>query len=120
MSDIEKFYKEDYLKPLTGHSHLLAYDWSKEGNYSDVCDDLEELDLNDTKDEKLNDWVFTTTWDLIALRRVYDQDVYKIYCKMYQDTDRVNWPHELYWSPYELEALDKAYKKVNILFFYHY
>ncbi|XP_076232586.1 NADH dehydrogenase (ubiquinone) subunit ND-42 isoform X2 [Calliopsis andreniformis] len=111
LSDLEKQYKEQYLKVLSNHSHLLIYDWSKGVNYMDLCDNIESLDLNST-DEKLTDWIFESTSELTELRYLYDNNIYSIYCHMYRRVEDVDWPRELYWTPDEAGTREELYEQV--------
>lgn len=59
LADLDTVTKEKVLSPLTTHSEIMIYDWSKEGNPLDIIHDIENADLEEDADrEKFQDWVF--------------------------------------------------------------
>lgn len=77
LTDLENATKEKCLSWLSSHSHILIYDWSKEGNNIDVIQDIETLDFEeDQYKEKLQDWVFVDTDQLINFLERYQNKTY--------------------------------------------
>ncbi|KAL0129498.1 hypothetical protein PUN28_001636 [Cardiocondyla obscurior] len=74
LQDIETFYKLDYLKNITEHSHVLIYDWTNEGNVDYMIEDIEELNFDYEKTEKkMSDWRFESV-DVLRNKRVHYMD----------------------------------------------
>lgn len=89
LTDLENSVKEKCLSWLSSHSHILIYDWSKEGNNIDVIQDIETLDFEeDQHKEKLQDWVFVDTDQLINFLEMY-QDKKYIFDYMNQKTEPI-------------------------------
>lgn len=89
LTDLENSVKEKCLSWLSPHSHILIYDWSKEGNNIDVIQDIETLDFEeDQHKEKLQDWVFVDTDQLINFLEMY-QDKKYIFDYMNQKTEPI-------------------------------
>ncbi|XP_054009728.1 NADH dehydrogenase [ubiquinone] 1 alpha subcomplex subunit 10, mitochondrial [Hylaeus anthracinus] len=107
LTDLENVYKEKYLKKMADHSHLLIYDWSKEGDLTSVVEDIEELDLANYEQNKMSDWVFNEPDEIIKLRYQYGQDRYTIFRDMVQFNEP-DFPSELIWTPEEVIAMDEA------------
>lgn len=115
LADLERLYKDRYLKELSHSSHLLIYDWSKEGVLEDVVEDIEVLDFDSDTDGKLTDWRFASISDIISYRSTYDDNLSTLYNEMYKDDEKVNWPRELYLSAEEQETTDDVFDNVSIL-----
>ena len=109
IADLERIYKDRYLKELSHSSNLLIYDWSKEGDLEDVVEDVEALDFDGGMDGKLSDWTFASISDIVSYRRTYDEEMFKLYNELYRDDERVNWPRELYLTAEEQETTDKVF-----------
>lgn len=59
LQDIENIYKLEYLKNITTHSHVLIYDWTKEGDITTIVEDIEMLNFDyDKNEKKMADWTF--------------------------------------------------------------
>ncbi|CAL1682917.1 unnamed protein product [Lasius platythorax] len=72
LQDIEKIYKQDYLKNIITHSHVLVYDWTNEGDVSTIIEDIELLNFDyDKKAEKMADWRFESVQELRTKRQLY-------------------------------------------------
>jgi len=73
LQDIENLYKLDYLKNITSHSHVLVYDWTKEGDILSIVEDIEMLnfDYEDKNAKKMSDWRFESVQDLRTKRQYY-------------------------------------------------
>lgn len=58
LEEIEKQYKQNYLKEITKHADLLVYDWSVEGDMEIVVEDIEAIDFDrfDIQDAQMKDW----------------------------------------------------------------
>ncbi|XP_076684195.1 NADH dehydrogenase (ubiquinone) subunit ND-42 [Andrena cerasifolii] len=110
LADLEKIYKDRYLKETAHSSHLLIYDWSKEGNVEDIVEDIEALDFDNEVDGKLTDWTFASISDVVSHRRTYDENMSQLYNEMYRDDERVNWPRELYLTAEEQETVDNVFE----------
>lgn len=97
LQDIEDIYKQDYLKDIVKHSHVLVYDWTTEGDPMTVVDDIEELNFNIYEPwGKMADWIFETTQEL-RTKRSYFQDRYylhKDYTSMDQDVPELSYTAE--------------------------
>ncbi|KAK9869964.1 hypothetical protein WA026_006061 [Henosepilachna vigintioctopunctata] len=73
LTEMEKHYKQNYLKEMSKHSALLIYDWSDGGDPEVVVEDIERVDFNrhDNQDLKFKDWVQHLEEDWAYLRRKY-------------------------------------------------
>ncbi|KAL3266135.1 hypothetical protein HHI36_010320 [Cryptolaemus montrouzieri] len=73
LTEIEKQYKQNYLKEMSKHSELLIYDWSDGGDPEVVVEDIERIDFDnyDAQDVKMKDWDHYNEEDWAALRRKY-------------------------------------------------
>jgi len=58
LEKLEYNYKHCYLKTITQHAELLAYDWSSPGEAEVVVEDIERIDFDrfDIHDPKMEDW----------------------------------------------------------------
>ena len=110
LADLERIYKDRYLKESALSSHLLIYDWSKGGNLEDVVEDIEALDFDNEVDGKLTDWTFASISDIISYRRTYDVNMSQLYNEMYRNDEKVNWPRELYLDAEEQETMDNVFE----------
>lgn len=73
LQDIENIYKLDYLKNIMLHSHVLVYDWIKEGSISSIVEDIESLNFDYEKNEKkMSDWRFESVQELRTKRKHYE------------------------------------------------
>lgn len=73
LQDIENMYKMDYLKNIMSHSHVLVYDWIKEGDVTSIVEDIESLNFDYDKDEKkMSDWRFESIQELRNRRKHYE------------------------------------------------
>ncbi|XP_076180055.1 NADH dehydrogenase (ubiquinone) subunit ND-42 [Ptiloglossa arizonensis] len=104
LTDMENIYKEQILKKLGHHSHLLIYDWSKAGDLTTVVENIEEIDFDNYEDNKLSDWVFNTTGDLLEVRHAVDSKRPQMFMSLY-DSKLLSWPRELYWETEEERTL---------------
>ena len=111
IADLERIYKDRYLKESSHSSHVLIYDWSKEGAIEDVVEDMEALnfDIDIDTDAKLSDWTFASISDIVSYRRMFDEDMDMLYNEMYKEDERVDWPRELYLSAEEQATTDKVF-----------
>ncbi|XP_039301857.1 NADH dehydrogenase [ubiquinone] 1 alpha subcomplex subunit 10, mitochondrial [Solenopsis invicta] len=76
LQDIENIYKLDYLKNIVTHSHVLIYDWTTEGDVSNIVEDIEMLNFDYDKDaSKMSDWTFENVQE-IRTKRLYYEDRY--------------------------------------------
>ena len=110
LADLERIYKHRYMKELSHSSHLLIYDWSKEGDLEDLVEDIEALDFTSDVEGRLSDWTFASISDIVSYRRTYDEDMDMLYNIMYRDDERVDWPRELYLTAEEQEISDKIFE----------
>lgn len=113
LTDMENIYKEQILKKLGHHSHLLIYDWSKAGDLTTVVENIEEIDFDNYEDNKLSDWVFNTTGDLLEVRHAVDSKRPQMFMSLY-DSKLLSWPRELYWETEEERTLKNVLENVSI------
>lgn len=68
--DMERIYKQTYLKEITQHAELLVYDWSNGGETEVVVEDIERIDFDrfDHYDPKMKDWRLNNEWDWCEMR----------------------------------------------------
>lgn len=73
LTDMERQYKQNYLKEISKHAELLVYDWSEEGDAEVVVEDIERIDFDrfDIQDIKMIDWNQEVEEDWAVLRRRY-------------------------------------------------
>lgn len=66
-------YKQKYLKSITEHAELVAYDWSVPGEAEVVVEDIERIDFDrfDIHDPKMEDWRLKEAWDWNEKRYEY-------------------------------------------------
>lgn len=113
LTDLENSTKEKCLSWLSSHSHILIYDWSKEGNNIDIIQDIETLDFEeDQYKEKLKDWVFVDTDQLINFLEMY-QYKKSIFDYMNQKTEPIV-ATDMYLINDEKEIQEKILKSVSI------
>ncbi|EFN82051.1 NADH dehydrogenase [ubiquinone] 1 alpha subcomplex subunit 10, mitochondrial [Harpegnathos saltator] len=106
LTDIETSYKQNYLKKVMSHSHVLMYDWTEEGDVMSVIDDIEELNFNIyDKNGKMADWIFETVQELRIKRTYLHERFY-----LHQDylTIDLNVP-ELAYTPDEVKEIHENY-----------
>ncbi|XP_076653357.1 NADH dehydrogenase (ubiquinone) subunit ND-42 [Halictus rubicundus] len=87
LTDLEQAYKEKYLKYMSTHTHILAYDWSKEADLNGITEDIDKLNLDDYTTDMLQDWVFNSREDAAYLRQYLDQDRFELYTVMLTECD---------------------------------
>ncbi|ODN01344.1 NADH dehydrogenase [ubiquinone] 1 alpha subcomplex subunit 10, mitochondrial [Orchesella cincta] len=70
---LEKKYKHDFLKSITTHAELLAYDWSTPGDAEIIVEDIERIDFDrfDLHDPKMEDWRIKQDYDWCEKRWNY-------------------------------------------------
>ncbi|XP_049879716.1 NADH dehydrogenase [ubiquinone] 1 alpha subcomplex subunit 10, mitochondrial [Pectinophora gossypiella] len=59
LCEIEKQYKDKYLRDIATHAELLVYDWSGGGEVEVVVEDIERLNFDqytEREDPKMKDW----------------------------------------------------------------
>lgn len=58
LEKLEHNYKQIYLKKISQHAELLAYDWSSPGDPEVIVEDIERIDFDrfDIHDPKMQDW----------------------------------------------------------------
>ncbi|CAG0914907.1 unnamed protein product [Notodromas monacha] len=78
VSDLENFYKHEYLKGIEEHAHLLVYDWNEAPEAGDVegmIEDIERLEFakheEDEHDPKMKDWWWPVEEELAEKRYKY-------------------------------------------------
>ncbi|XP_034933991.1 NADH dehydrogenase [ubiquinone] 1 alpha subcomplex subunit 10, mitochondrial [Chelonus insularis] len=76
LSNIERYYKDNYLPTISNHAHTLVYDWTNEGDMIFIVDDIEQLQFENYPREnpKMGDWKFDTRDDQRAARGFYAND----------------------------------------------
>lgn len=76
LTDLDYFYKQEFLKEISVTSELLVYDWSNGGETEIVVEDIERIDFNrfDKHDKKLKEWRKPQEWDWCELRQKYTND----------------------------------------------
>lgn len=64
LSNMEKHYKQRYLKEISAHSELLVYDWTDHGDVEVVVEDIERIDFDsyEKHDPKMHDWRKPDEW----------------------------------------------------------
>ncbi|XP_046615705.1 NADH dehydrogenase [ubiquinone] 1 alpha subcomplex subunit 10, mitochondrial [Neodiprion virginianus] len=92
LTDIENLYKQQYLKQMSEHAHILIYDWSEGGDPEVVIEDIERLnfDADDRDDLKFRDWQFWDANDWSDTRRIYADE--KMSFKVLFNLGEVNAP----------------------------
>ncbi|XP_076299069.1 NADH dehydrogenase (ubiquinone) subunit ND-42 [Lasioglossum baleicum] len=110
LTDLEQAYKEKYLKYMSDHTHILAYDWSKEADLNGITDDINKLNLDDYSTDMLRDWVFNSREDAALLREFIDQERIDLYLNMLKACDALV-TDDLFLSPDENYAEEKAIKE---------
>jgi len=65
LEKLEYVYKHEYLKNITQHAELVAYDWSTPGDAEVIVEDIERIDFDrfDIHDPKMEDWRLKEDWD---------------------------------------------------------
>lgn len=65
LEKLERNYKHGYLKSITEHAELVAYDWSTPGDAEVMVEDIEKIDFDrfDIHDPKMADWRLMESWD---------------------------------------------------------
>ncbi|KAI5631049.1 deoxynucleoside kinase domain-containing protein [Phthorimaea operculella] len=61
LSEVERQYKNKYLRDIATHAELLVYDWSGGGEVEVVVEDIERLNFDqytEREDPKMKDWRF--------------------------------------------------------------
>lgn len=58
-------YKYDYLKKISEHAELVAYDWNTPGDGEVMVEDIERIDFDrfSIHDPKMEDWRLKDEWD---------------------------------------------------------
>ncbi|XP_023016004.2 NADH dehydrogenase (ubiquinone) subunit ND-42 [Leptinotarsa decemlineata] len=86
LAEIEKQYKQNYLKEISKHADMLIYDWSNEGDIEIVVEDIERIDFNrfDIQDSQMKDWVYRLEEEWGCLRYKYADKKEKLmnYCNV--------------------------------------
>lgn len=109
LQDIENMYKLDYLKNITSHSHVLVYDWTKEGNITSIVEDIESLNFDYEKlEKKMSDWRFESVQELRTKRKLYEN---RYYLHMDYFRNEYNVP-ELHYTAEEDEERERVMKMV--------
>lgn len=77
LQDIEKIYKQQYLKDISTHAELLIYDWSNHGETEVVVEDIERIDFDrfDKDDSHMRDWRMENEEDWTEARARYMENV---------------------------------------------
>lgn len=70
LNDMERIYKQQYLKEITQHAELLVYDWTNGGETEVVVEDIERIDFDnfDHYDPKMKDWRMANEWEYCEMR----------------------------------------------------
>lgn len=134
LTDLEQAYKEKYLKYMSDHTHLLAYDWSKEADLNGITEDIDKLNLDDYSTDMLRDWLFNSREDVARLREYIDLERFDLYTSMLkecdslvtedlyfedeesfaeEDTIKKHFPSQRYSTGYNPEMGDKVFNKGN-------
>ncbi|KAJ8985906.1 hypothetical protein NQ317_010663 [Molorchus minor] len=86
LGEMEKQYKQNYLKEIGKHAELLVYDWTNEGDIEIIVEDIERIDFdkNDKQDHYLKDWDQESEEDWAVLRHTYadKKDNLLCYCNI--------------------------------------
>lgn len=63
-------YKHGYLKTITKHAEMVAYDWATPGEAEVIVEDIERIDFDrfDIHDPKMEDWRHRDSEDWNELR----------------------------------------------------
>lgn len=131
LQDIENIYKQDYLKNIITHSHVLVYDWTKEGDISTIVEDIEFLNFDyDKKAQKMADWTFESVQELRTKREIYtnryflhidymrnELSVSELYYTAEQDEERYNILRQVPGDKYA-KGFNKSMGDKNILWKY--
>lgn len=111
LQDIENLYKLDYLKNIVLHSHVLVYDWTKEGDITSMVEDIEQLNFDyDKSEKKMSDWRFESVEELRSKRRYYE-DRYLLHLDYIRNEYSVP---ELFYTATEDEELQNIKEEVYI------
>jgi len=80
LEKLEQKYKHDFLKSITQHAELLAYDWSTPGEAEVVVEDIERIDFDrfDIHDPKMEDWRIKEDYDWCEKRWMYTHHIDKM------------------------------------------
>nr|XP_033332634.1 NADH dehydrogenase [ubiquinone] 1 alpha subcomplex subunit 10, mitochondrial [Megalopta genalis] len=109
LTNLENAYKEKYLKPLSNHTYILAYDWSKEGDLNTITSDIENLDIDDETSTMTKDWYFCSVSNLKRLRVGVCRERDKMYYDMMAQAEKYVAP-ELLQSAEEEEIEQNVWK----------
>ncbi|CAK9826675.1 NADH dehydrogenase [ubiquinone] 1 alpha subcomplex subunit 10, mitochondrial [Anthophora retusa] len=113
LSDMDKSYKEKCLAWLSSHTHILMYDWSKEGNVSDIVMNIEDLDLEESETKTmLDDWVFMESEEIHTLMIAY-QHKYHMFSELNKLSSETTLSLDLWHSPYDREIHEELLETVE-------
>ncbi|XP_014216562.1 NADH dehydrogenase [ubiquinone] 1 alpha subcomplex subunit 10, mitochondrial [Copidosoma floridanum] len=78
LTEIDNAYKREYLPFLDDYSLLLCYDWTEEGDFELVMEDIEDLDFErySNHETKLADWRL-------------ERGVWRYYCRIFSSNDHI-------------------------------
>ncbi|KAL4703747.1 hypothetical protein ACJJTC_017535 [Scirpophaga incertulas] len=74
LTEVEKQYKNKYLRDISTHAELLVYDWSGGGDVEVVVEDIERLDFDkytERDEPKMKDWRLPREMDWADQRMLY-------------------------------------------------
>ncbi|CAL8095267.1 unnamed protein product [Orchesella dallaii] len=130
LEKIEHKYKHEFLKSITVHAELLAYDWSSPGEAEVVVEDIERIDFDrfDIHDPKMEDWRIKEDYDWSEKRWIYTHKIDKIQdgitcvpvyrvpalCMLPEDTDLVSsimekYPGHKYQEGFNYDQGDRSF-----------
>lgn len=99
------------MRNITNHSHVLVYDWTNEGDVTNLIEDIETLNFDYEKDsKKMADWRFDNAQELRTKRQFFENRHY-----LHMDYIRHDYDvPELHFSPEQNEERNKLLETVCI------
>jgi len=112
LEKLENIYTHSYLKTISEHAELLAYDWSTPGDAEVVVEDIERIDFDrfDHQDPKMEDWRIKEDWDWNEKRWDFTTRIQKMQ-KQILNTPTLDTP-QLDIAGEDAEAYERAYEKI--------
>ncbi|XP_053617985.1 NADH dehydrogenase [ubiquinone] 1 alpha subcomplex subunit 10, mitochondrial [Plodia interpunctella] len=79
LTEVERQYKNKYLRDISTHAELLVYDWTGGGEVEVVVEDIERLDFDkytEREEPKMKDWRLPREIDWADHRMIYTNQKY--------------------------------------------
>lgn len=108
LTEMERQYKNRYLRDISSHAELLIYDWSAGGDIEVVIEDIERINFDqytEREEPKMKDWRFPRETEWADQRKLYTNQ--KCYLMNLFNVPRIDVP-ELITSADDVFAMEQV------------